>query len=311
MNRGTEQRGTEQADSSVGRDQITLAGMEVARYSAGEDLDPQYSRRPYLHPVHTLAGVAMTEILAADHPHHYGISMAVPDVNGTSYWGGSTFVRDQGSTMLANHGQQVSLQRTARTSAGGAQTVREELRWHTEHGVDQVTETRTLLARLLPGENAWSLTWTSVLRPSGGAVTIGSPATNGRPGAGYGGIFWRLAQAAETQVLSVNGAGESTAHESDSPWLAINQRSDDTRTGLLLSQPGPESRRWFLRSTQYVGAGPMLAAETTVTIEPGSTLTTTLRGIVLDRWIVDAADAERLLAVADRAADADTEESAS
>ena len=48
----------------------------------------------------------MTEIAPADHLHHVGVSLAPADVDGTSYWGGRTYVRDVGSTMLDNHGRQ-------------------------------------------------------------------------------------------------------------------------------------------------------------------------------------------------------------
>ena len=67
-----------------------------------------HAPRPYLHPVHSAAGTALTETSPVDHRHHYGVSMAVPVVNGTNYWGGRTFLRDEGPTLLPNHGRQVS-----------------------------------------------------------------------------------------------------------------------------------------------------------------------------------------------------------
>ena len=152
----------------------------------------------------------------------------------------------------------------------------------------------------MPGDVGWTLTWTSVLRAGVDPITIASPATNGRPGAGYGGIFWRLPQR-ETRLLTVSGKGEDAAHESDSPWLAINQNDPTGRVGLLLSQPAGARRDWFVRSTEYVGAGPMIAGDRVAHLPPGVPLTISLRGSVLDRWVEDAADAEALLRAAESA----------
>ena len=275
-------------------DLCTVHGVHVAEYLSGTGMPVDFSRRPYLHPVRTLLGTPVTEVRPADHPHHYGVSLAIPDVNGTSYWGGRTFLPGRGSTMLTNHGQQRVISSTL-----SGQSLTQELEWRDEKNRVQFTEFRVIAASQLSEGAAWSLTWTSVLRAIMGPVTIGSPATNGRPGAGYGGIFWRLPHRESTRLLSASGIGESAAHESDSPWLAINQGYGAQRIGLLLGQPAATRTDWFVRSTEYVGAGPMLAAERTVTLAPGAALTTSLRGILLDRHIEDAADAERLERAAD------------
>ncbi|WP_104137568.1 PmoA family protein [Cryobacterium sp. Y62] len=272
---------------------LSLLGRPVAEYRTAAGMAPQDSPRPFLHPVGTLGGRLMSETAPADHRHHFGVSLAVPDVDGTSYWGGSTFVRDHGSTLLANHGKQEGLSRAA---VGGVLT--EELLWRNERGGRQLTESRTIDARLLPCGDAWALTWTSVLRATERTVSLGSPATNGRLGAGYGGIFWRLPTREQNHILSIDGAGEDRAHQSQSPWIAINQNDAGQRIGLLLSQPATTIRPWFLRATEYVGGGPMLAPNERLVIEYGGALTTSLRGIVLDRWVEDESDAAALLALA-------------
>lgn len=294
-------------------DGLALGGIRVADYRLGDDLAPEQSPRPYLHPLRSLAGVALTEVAPADHPHHYGVSMAVADVDGTSHWGGRTFVRGSGSTLLDNHGRQRSVGRARadaasdRVAAGAG--IDETLLWLDRHGRTQLTEVRSIRARPLPDAAGWQLSWTSVLTASEGEVRIGSPATNGRVGAGYGGIFWRLPNRAGTTVLSNGGAGEAVAHGSDSPWLVLNQTAAAAggpsavgagirRVSLLLSQPVGPVRPWFVRATEYVGAGPMLAAESVLTIAAGDSVTTSLAGVVLDRWVTGAADAEAILATA-------------
>ena len=85
---------------------LFVGEVAVVSLSEGGELRPVDSPRPFAHPVITLTGVAVTEIAPADHLHHVGVSLAPADVDGTSYWGGRTYVRDVGSTMLDNHGRQ-------------------------------------------------------------------------------------------------------------------------------------------------------------------------------------------------------------
>ncbi|WP_405887625.1 PmoA family protein [Streptomyces sp. NBC_01136] len=85
---------------------LRVAGRPVGRYVTRPELAPRLSPRPYLHPVTTLAGTAVTELSPADHTHHLGVGVAVPDVEGHNFWGGRTYVRDQGPTELDNHGAQ-------------------------------------------------------------------------------------------------------------------------------------------------------------------------------------------------------------
>jgi LacI family transcriptional regulator len=227
--------------------------------------------------VHSLGGVALTQVTPADHRHHYGVSMAVPDVNGTTYWGGRTFVRGQGPTLLSNHGRQHVV--AAAVQDGGA-TLSHEVRWTDEHGTDQLLEERRLTGLVLGEVEAWALGWSGRLQAGGTDVVIASPATNGRPGAGYGGLFWRLPFADETTTLTADGTGD--AHGSRSPWLSIARRTGDAWTTLLLVQPG-EVDPWFVRVADYVGAGPALAWETTRTIGAGSSHGVELVAVVVDR----------------------------
>ncbi|MFV0632930.1 DUF6807 family protein [Demequina sp.] len=250
----------------------------LARYEAGDRLPPVHSRRPFLHPVHTLGGVVVTDSGPLDHRHHYGVSMAVPDVNGTSYWGGRTFVRDVGPTLLDNHGRQVSA--GAWVDAQDAHVLHDAVRWHDADDVPQLEENRTLSAHLVD-DTAWALAWRSVLRADHGAVTIGSPATNGRPGAGYGGWFWRLPISDSSAVLSEHGEGEQAAHGSTSRWLAfVQRRGDVTSTWLALQHGRP--RPWFVRAAEYPGAGPALAWDEPLKVPAGGTVEVGLTTVQVD-----------------------------
>ena len=81
-----------------------LSDAEVAVYRDGRGTIPTSSPRPYLHPVRTQAGVVVSAHHPADHDWHNGVGMAIPDVNGTHFWGGGTYVHGQGYVLLDNHG---------------------------------------------------------------------------------------------------------------------------------------------------------------------------------------------------------------
>lgn len=271
---------------------LCIAGQTVAQYNAGDDVPVQSSRRAYLHPVQTLGGVTLTELHPADHTHHLGVSFAIADVSGTSYWGGNTFVAGAGSQPLDNHGRQCRL---SCTRLGDA--FLEEIAWYDKDGAQQLLESRALRGGSLAAIDGWALSFSSILTASTD-VMIGSPATNGRPGAGYGGIFWRLPAADATQVFSEAGHGERAVHESASRWLVINQRHGERHTSLVLSQPVTQARSWFVRVAEYVGAGPMLAPSFTVRLREGAALHAALTGVLLDRWVSDETDAAAIAAAA-------------
>ncbi len=254
----------------------------LARYEFGRRMPQVHSPRPYLHPVRTLGGQPLTEVSPVDHRHHYGVSLAVALVNGTSHWGGRTFVRGQGPTLLTNHGQQ----RSRGVTADDRELI-DDITWYDEQGRPQLVERRRLTGGLLAG--GWRLDWQSVLTARYGSLKIESPATSGRAGAGYGGIFWRL-PSAETTVLSADGEGLEAAFGSTSPWLAFVQ-GDVT---LLLIQPD-DVRPWFLRIEEYVGACPALAWDKPLTVQPNQELRLSLTALLLDRS-VDLVEARRLAA---------------
>src|SRR5690606_23407537 len=184
--------------------------VALSRYESGKGLPTIHSPRPYLHPVHSLAGVPLTESGPVDHRRHCGVSIAVADVNGTSHWGGRTYVTDVGPTLLPNHGRQTSTSTVVDPLSPNL--LLDTVVWTDEHGEPQLDERRRIGARLL--EDGWALEWRSTLHAAHGPLEIRSPATNGRPGAGYGGVFWRLPIAASTRVLSADGEGQDQAHGS-------------------------------------------------------------------------------------------------
>jgi hypothetical protein len=247
--------------------ELQVNGHVVARLHDGSDMALQLSPRPFLE-AWTLAGEHVTEVRPTDHPHHCGVSAALPDVDGVSYWGGRTYVRGRGSTLLANHGTQRIESRVASTS-----TVVDEISWRRPDGTLQLSERREVSAA--PVEGGWMLAWVSRMRSRDG-VTLGSPATNGRPGAFYGGLFWRTPLSA-ADISSDQGWGTAAAHGSESPWLAIQSPK------VTLVAAAPSGYPWFVRDEGYVGFCPAVAVIDRRVLPPETELTLGLRVAILDR----------------------------
>jgi LacI family transcriptional regulator len=266
---------------------LRAAGRVAAWYHRGSDLPRGVSPRPYLHPIHTPGGTVVTAVEPHDHPHHLGLSFAVPDVAGVSFWGGRTFVRDVGSTWLDNHGSQRRLA-LVETASG----LRETLEWRGPAEQLVADEERELVVESIgPGT---AVRWRSVLRVQG-RTRVASPAVNGRQGAGYGGLFWRFPAWTGRAVMVAEGEGEAVAHGSTSPWLAISGADGDGRSAsVLLAQPGP-ALPWFVRAGEYLGAGPALAWEHARDLPAGGALACALDALVLDGPIDDPAALAALL----------------
>ncbi|UFU07841.1 PmoA family protein [Ruania halotolerans] len=257
---------------------LRLGTREVARYRDGREMAADLSPRPYLHPVRTSAGVELTEILPADHTHHHGVSNAVVEVNGTMFWGGKSYVHPSGYEMLANHGRQIP-----RRTETSEHHIAERLDWVDADGTHVLTEDREILADLLPAEDAWALRWHSRMHADGGGdLTIGSPATRGRTGAGYGGVFWRVSGEHIPTSSQVAGGGDPLGNDS-SPWLLLVQERDTGPVSLLLGQPRETTLPWFVRTTGYVGAGPAAAWQEPRTVAAGTHLDLYLWAVLADR----------------------------
>lgn len=255
---------------------LRVAGRPVGRYVTRPELPDRLSPRPYLHPVTTLSGTAVTELSPADHTHHLGVGVAVPDVEGHNFWGGRTYVRDRGPTELDNHGAQRHAGFQLRDPDGFV----EELRWMAA-GAELLHERRTVAATELT-DAAWALDFTfSLTNATASTLSIGSPATNGRPGAAYGGFFWRARkEAAAPDVLTPDAESEADIHGRTADWLAL---VGATWT-LVFAGATERTRRdpWFVRTGEYPGVGSSLAHTERLPIEPGDTVVRRIVTVVAD-----------------------------
>ncbi|CAM5288176.1 DUF6807 domain-containing protein [Streptomyces narbonensis] len=257
---------------------LRCAGRTVARYTTRPPLALDHSPRPYLHPVTTLGGRVVTETVPEDHPHHLGAGVAVPDVAGHNFWGGRTFVRGRGSVELDNHG----VQRHDGFKLCDPDGFVEELTWWAA-GERLLREHRTVAATALT-DTAWALDLTfSLANVSGRDLSVGSPATNGRPGAAYGGFFWRAPKEAAVPVVfgAESGADdEESVHGARSDWVALAGEG----WTLVFAGATETTRRdpWFVRAAEYPGVGSSLAHDGRLPVPAGETFVRRVVTVVAD-----------------------------
>lgn len=277
----------------------------LAVQRTGTRLRPELSPRPYLHPVTTLGGVTVTDHMPADHPWHLGAGFALQDVNGNNFWGGKTYTSEAGMYVSRPDHGRIELLPSATENSGavteaavGGQSADpkrapgsghdvRQLRWLGADGQPLLYEQRTLSSVVL-GERVWRLDLRSELTAVVD-VSLGSPGSNGAPGSGYGGFFWRLPACGEARIFTPDAEGEPAVHGSVAPWLAWTAefggvpgiRAGQTAT-LVFNAPAEAADPWFVRCSGYQAVGSALAWDKPVALAAGKSL-----GRSLSVWVCD------------------------
>jgi hypothetical protein len=254
-------------------------GAELFRYTyrpAGPQLE---SPRPYFHPVRTLRGDEVSLYRPHDHVWHKGIALSLPHVGPENFWGGPTF-RHGSYVQLPNDGAMRHQGFDRAAGKGDVVQVAERLGWVTQAGATVITERRRIAATAWPQDAAWHLAFETTLTNSSGADTVfGSPTTEGRPNAGYGGLFWRGPRSfTGGRVMMPDAAGGDDLMGARGPWLAFAGRHDGHgRWSTLVFCDSPENfsfpSQWFVRSTPFACVCPAPFFDATYTLAAGTSLT--------------------------------------
>jgi hypothetical protein len=294
------------------RKDTSLAQLELDDHVLLDVLDgkgtaPTSTPRPYIHPVRTLSGVEVTATHPADHDWHCGVGFAVPDVDGTSFWGGGTYIHGRGYVLLDNHGKidSKAINKVPSTSQAGASDsgLDHELIWTDHKGRQVIREQQTIRCTPLdsgPSSN-WRFSFKTDFTAIDGRVSLGSPGSNGRVGGGYGGFFWRLPRCTNVKIFSAEAEGEDAVHGSISPWIAWSARFE-ARPGvcgpatLVFVPADTRSAKdpWVVRCAGYPGVGSAIAWEKRVEIPDGQCITRSFLVAVID----EALDREGCTSVA-------------
>ncbi|MGN6427964.1 MAG: DUF6807 family protein [Leifsonia sp.] len=282
----------------AGRDEDAAAfaldgGPAPAVPHDGEELAAALAPRPYLHPVRTRSGAVLTDRSPLDHPWHLGVGVALPAVTGpggrSNLWGGPDYVPDAGYRWGRTHGSAIVSERSRRPDAE-----RTRLAWRDARGDIVLHENRTWSWRTVD-EQTWRLRLRIELSAAAGPVRLDSPGSLGRPGAGYGGFFWRFAPCTGIEVRTPEAEGEAATNGARAPWLLWTAAFDGARRSVLFCAPPEADDPWFVRTAEYPGVGSALAWDAPLLLEPGEPVVRTLAAVVSDRAL-SAADAHRLAA---------------
>jgi hypothetical protein len=267
---------------------VTYDGGGLFRYVYRPDDPSLESPRPYFHPVTTLGGDVVTIYRPHDHVWHKGIALSLPYVGPDNFWGGPTF-RDGGYVQLPNDG---SMRHDgfdqAIVDADGIVRIDERLTWVTEAGQAPVGERRRIAAAAWPAEQAWAIAFeTTLANISREPIVFASPTTEGRPDAGYGGLFWRGPRSfTGGRVILPAAAGGDELMGRRAPWLAFAgqhdgqppsraARSSGWSTLVFTDSPANFSHpsQWFVRSTPFAAVCPAPFFSARYTLPAGQALT--------------------------------------
>ena len=249
--------------------------------------DVQYeSPRPYFHPMRTAQGLEISAYRPWDHVWHKGMAWSLPHVGPWNFWGGPTYVREQGYRNLTNDGTQEHERFAAVWSDGATAGFREDLVWRApptgwsppgpdgSYGPDgpvegvpgEIVVRERRFVRTSVRSGLWVLTWRSEMtNVTDGALDIGSPTTNGRENAGYGGLFWRGPRSfTEGLVLAPDFAGDAEEVRGERfDWMGIVGRHDgaaptaeggSAASTMIMVDSGTNpggTPRWFVRSRPF------------------------------------------------------------
>ena len=276
---------------------VGYGATELLRYVYQPWDQQRESPRPYFHPVRTIGGDVVTLYRPHDHVWHKGIALSLPNVataEGTqNFWGGPTYLRGQGYAQLDNNGSMRHTGFTALRAEPEVVGAVEELSWVTQAGETWFDERRAFAVTLLPEEAGvpagWVLSFaTEITNVSGVRIVFGSPTTEGRDNAGYGGLFWRGPRSFTGGTAYLPGrAGADDLMGARAPWMAFTGRHDEhDRDSTVVFVDAPENRghptQWFVRSEMFACLCPAPFFQTEVPVEPGAALALRYAVVVVD-----------------------------
>ncbi|SDX49985.1 Methane oxygenase PmoA [Arthrobacter sp. cf158] len=268
---------------------VSLGDQEIATYTYDASDEQRESPRPFFHPLRTTAGEVVSVYRPWDHVWHKGIAWSLPHFGDDNFWGGPSYRKKTDYTWLPNNGR-MRHQRVLEASAtGNAFQFSHELSWWTQPGEHVVDEIRTIRIETGPEADAWILVFeTAMTNVSGRDIQIGSPTTEGRENAGYGGLFWRgPREFAGGRIEGPGGASGEALRGTRGPWLAfVGQHDDSCRHSTVLiadattnAQHPPE---WFARSEPFACFGPAPFFSQEVTFAAGSTMVNRYAVVIAD-----------------------------
>lgn len=270
--------------------ELRHAGQLLLRYVYEPAMPAMESPKPYFHPLRTLAGNEVTIYRPHDHVWHKGLQMTCAHLSGQNFWGGPTYVNGQGYVQLDNNGR-IRHERWGELRCEDDRAdLHEELKWISSTGETWIREKRRIsVSEINPAGGYWTLDFEFRLDNVRGApLVFGSPTTQGRPLAGYGGLFWRGPRAfLGGHVLASGGLEGPDIMGRRAPWLAyigLHDGSAEYSTLLFIDQPGNVSypNKWFVRNDPFAAVSFAFSFDEEYTLAPDDELTLNYRLVIAD-----------------------------
>ncbi|MBQ0983564.1 PmoA family protein [Streptomyces sp. F63] len=278
---------------------VACGGVELMAYVYRPDPEPYESPKPYVHPLRTLAGRAVTGYRPNDHRWHKGLQMTASHLSHQNFWGGNSYLRGRGYRRIPERVGSMRHDGFDRVGAdGGRMSFTERLTWVAHGGEEWARESRTVAAHSAdPAAGCWALDWSTRLTNIRTApLEFGSPTTAGRDMAGYTGLHWRGPRdLTGGDVLGPDGrggrgeAGAAAMMGTAAPWLAFTGEHDavDAHSTLVFAH-APENDRaihashWFVRSEPAPSVAFSWAFFEEFTLPPGESFGYRYRLLIAD-----------------------------
>jgi hypothetical protein len=268
-------------DHELGRAITARIGeVEVFSYVYSPTDAQLESPRPYFFPLRSLAGNDVAVFRPHDHIWHKGLVWSLPNVGPQNFWGGATYYRDRGYAQEDNNGAIRHRDFALFESDAEGLTVDETLDWITSTGETWFEEHRAFRVTADHSEASWTLAYrVRMINVSGAPIPIGSPTTEGRPNAGYGGLFWRGPRSfAGGTVYSEDTVGGDELMGRRGTWLALAGKHDEIDASSTVTfadtraTAAADPQQWFVRSEPFACIAPAPFFSEAITVEPGESI---------------------------------------
>jgi hypothetical protein len=269
---------------------LSYDDQPLFRYVYQPDMPENESRKPYFHPVHTLGGNEVTCYRPHDHVWHKGIQLTMAHLSGQNFWGGNSYVHGEGYVQLPNNGGMYHDGWDVMTCDDQVASFCERLTWRTQAGEEWMGEVRRIDVTVPdPNSGVWFLDMAFELTNiRGEALVFGSPTTEGRPMAGYGGLFWRGPRSfRDGSILASDDQAGPDVMGKPASWLAYTGKHDgtgDSSTLIFVDHPDNlrHPNKWFVRDTPFACASFAFMFDEEYILPPGETLSLRYRIAIAD-----------------------------
>ncbi|MER5252302.1 PmoA family protein [Streptomyces sp. NPDC002855] len=276
---------------------VRSGDVELLSYVYAPDPDAFEARKPYIHPLRTLAGHQVSGYRPSDHRWHKGLQMTASHLSGQNFWGGNCYVHGEGYLRLP---ERIGSMRHDGFPAVDIEEDRlhltEELTWIENGGREWAREERGITVHSVDEEaGSWALDWSIRLTNiRDEPLRFGSPTTAGRDMAGYTGLQWR----GPRDFTGGDAFGPDDEKDAaglmgtQGPWLAFTAEHDDIDAhSTLVFAHAPENldeasaiheSHWFVRSEPIPTVAFSWAFFDEFTLVPGASFTYRYRVVVAD-----------------------------